>query len=83
MPSPSANGLNVHVARRLFDVLTDCEIAHNMTGISHYDYLADRRKKLKGLTGREMDRILGLGQDELPRWMEIFLAEFNDCLEEL
>ena len=74
--------LNVHVARRLFDVLTDCEIAHNLTGISHYDYLADRRKKLKGLTGREMDRILGLGPDELPKWMEIFLAEFNDCLEE-
>ena len=74
-------GLNIHVARKLFDILTSCEIAHQLTGIRHYDYLAARRPKMRGQFGREMDRILGLGPDELVAWMHVFLHEFEDCLE--
>lgn len=74
------HGLNVHVARRLFDVLTDCEIAHQMTGIGHYDYLASKRRTMKGQFGREVDRILGLGPVKIVDWMQIFLEEFEDCL---
>ena len=74
-------GLNIHVARRLFDVLTDCEIAHQMTGIRHYDYLASKRRTMRGQFGREMDRILGLGPEKIVDWMQVFLNEFRELME--
>ena len=74
-------GLNVHVARRLFDVLTDCEIAHCLTGVRHYDYLASKRKHMRGQFGREMDRILGLGPEKIVDWMQVFLNEFREWME--
>lgn len=76
----SGGHLNIHVARRLFDTLTDCEIAHQSTGICRHDYLTVRRKQMKGLAGREMDRILDLGPEQLPVWMDVFINEFEDWL---
>lgn len=74
-------GLNIHVARRLFDVLTDCEIVHCLTGIRHYDYLAAKRRNMRGQLGREMDRILGLGPEKIVDWMQVFLNEFREWME--
>lgn len=72
---------NLHVARRLFDILTDCEIAHQLTGVPHHEYLQKRAHALKGQTRKEMQRILDLGPRGVVNWMQIFLAEFEDCLE--
>ena len=72
------SGLNIHVARRLFDLLTDCEIAHQMTGVGHHAYIARRAKRERGMTQRELQRILALGPEKVPEWMEVFLAEFED-----
>jgi hypothetical protein len=74
-------GHNLHVARRLFDILTDCEIAHQMTGISHHAYLTRRAAREIGMTRRVLRQILNLGHEGIPAWMEVFLAEFEDCLE--
>jgi hypothetical protein len=68
--------MNPHVAQKLFTELTNAEMAHLETGISHAAFLAMRRHKYNGEARRELDRVIALGMDAR-RFIAIFLAEFE------
>lgn len=68
--------MNPHVARRMFDEITNAELANLETGISHAAYLAQRRHRYNGEAGRELDRIIALGTGA-GDFVRYFLAEFE------
>lgn len=53
--------VNEYVARRVFDVMTNAELAHLMTGISHEGYLANKRHLYSGQARRLIDRMIESG----------------------
>lgn len=73
-----AHGINPHSARRLFQELTNAEMAYLAKGTPHEEFLARRRHLYRGQTLRELDRILALGA-QTGVFVRYFLDEFEGC----
>lgn len=68
--------MNPHAAQKLFRELTNAELAHLETGVTHEGFLSMRRHRYNGEVRRELEKIIALGAD-CGRFVGIFLAEFE------
>lgn len=59
-------------ARRLFDVLTNCELMHQLHGRDRAEFLRREANRHLGETRRELLRVAALGPG-IERWISIFL----------
>ena len=69
--------VNPYVARKLFNEITNSEVAHLETGIDHAAFLAQRRHRYNGEARRVLDNIVALG-DQAYVFVRYFLAEFDE-----
>lgn len=68
--------LNKHVARKMFDLLTNAELAFQMTGQKHADFLRPYCRKANGQLKKELNKIIELG-DRAEYLIDFFLKEFD------
>ncbi len=69
--------MNQHAAQKLFNELTNAELAHRLRGVSVAEYCRRRANQYHGETRRELLKVAALGLDA-NRFMDFFLAEFED-----
>jgi hypothetical protein len=65
-----------HVAQKLFDEIQQAELAFQLKGTPHAEYLRTRRHRHLGQARRELDRIVALGT-HAGTFVSFFLAEFG------
>ena len=59
-------------ARRLFDILTNCELMHQLHNTDRAEFLRREANRHLGETRRELLRVAALGPG-IERWISIFL----------
>lgn len=70
------HNLNDHVARKMFDLLQQAELAFQMKGQKHADYLKPFRARAIGQLRMELTRIIDLG-DRAEYMIDFFMKEFG------
>lgn len=68
--------LNNPVAQKLFDLLQQAELAYQLKGQPHCEYLAPFMHQAHGQLKRELTRICALG-DQASVFVDYFLKEFD------
>ncbi len=64
-------------ARRLFDLLTQAEMAFLVNGTPHADYLRPHKNKACGQLKKELEKIVRLGP-QAALFVDYFIKEFNE-----
>lgn len=73
--------MNPYAARRLFDELTNAEIAYRLEGVPVAHYCRMRSNQHIGIVRTELLKVAALGADA-HRFMDFFLAEFEGLYED-
>lgn len=63
-------------AQRLFNEFQQAELAYQIAGTPHAEYLRRRRQHHLGETRRELDRVVSLGE-KAGVFVDFFLREFG------
>lgn len=74
-PNPEGR-LNAYAAQKLFDLLQASELAFQMNGEPHAQFLARKLPGTVGQVRRELRRIVALGPDA-GVFVDVFLREFG------
>lgn len=62
-------------AQRLFDIFTNAELAYQIEGTPHEEFLRREANKTLGQTRKYLLRVAALGPD-IPKFMDYFLEDW-------